>query len=515
MSDKYRQILYVIGVALLLMSPHVVYLHYHHSEWWTIGLSMIASFCFAYLLSAIRTPLVRVLLLSFIQVAVCFEFTTLLAYRNYLNPCDIAAFFTFNNLESSSLLLYIIRFKLLPYVTLFILYFALCIASFFVKQLQCSKFYLSVCATVLLAGGIIACCISYPFSPYNIFKESWNALHMHLQNKYYTNQQPVQYAISANTAKGIYVLAIGESLRYGNWGMNGEYKRSTTPQMDRIGNKVSYTDCYSVSTFTQLSVPLILTSATPRTFKNNYTAPSIMSIYKQAGYKTYVISHAGQIMGYKEHDYLLRNVDSVLFISSDREVVNTLHSILTQKEEAFVLLHFLGNHFLYSNYPECYNEWLPNYTYHPEEHDDSIFINAYDNSILYTDSLLAACVEILREEERCSALFFTSDHGEFIDANSGGHGFSYHPTKDEYHVPLVIWYSDEYVKVHPKKVSNLIYHKAEPVCADHVFWSVLDMANIRMDGTLQQSGMSIFGDTLLPHKRTLLLPNGKSVVELD
>ena len=31
----------------------------------------------------------------------------------------------------------------------------------------------------------------------------------------------------------------------------------------------------------------------------------------------------------------------------------------------------------------------------------------------------------------------------------------------------------------------------------------------------QQEGMSIFGDMLFPHQRTLLLPDGKSVMSLD
>ena len=116
---------------------------------------------------------------------------------------------------------------------------------------------------------------------------------------------------------------------------------------------------------------------------------------------------------------------------------------------------------------------------------------------------------------KAAAWFFVSDHGEYISPKVSGHGHTYHPTKEEYHVPLMVWYSDEYKEAYPEKVANLIKHKDEPVCADHVFWSVLDMANIRIDSTLQQDGLSVFEDTLLPHRRTLLLPDGKSIMTLD
>jgi glucan phosphoethanolaminetransferase (alkaline phosphatase superfamily) len=116
---------------------------------------------------------------------------------------------------------------------------------------------------------------------------------------------------------------------------------------------------------------------------------------------------------------------------------------------------------------------------------------------------------------RIAAWLFVSDHGEYISPKVSGHGHTYHPTKEEYHVPLMVWYSDEYKETFPNKVANVIKHKDYPACADHVFWSVLDMAGIRIDSTLQQVGVSIFGDTLLPHQRTLLLPDGESVMMLD
>ena len=144
-----------------------------------------------------------------------------------------------------------------------------------------------------------------------------------------------------------------------------------------------------------------------------------------------------------------------------------------------------------------------------------MYVNSYDNAILCTDSVIAAITSCLPRKDIIAQWIFTSDHGEGPIGNNGGaHGYTC-PTSGEYHVPLMVWYSDEYKEAYPEKVANMIKHKDAPVCADHVFWSVLDMADIRIDSTLQQDGMSVFGDTLLPHRRTLLLPDGRSVLTLD
>ena len=141
-------------------------------------------------------------------------------------------------------------------------------------------------------------------------------------------------------------------------------------------------------------------------------------------------------------------------------------------------------------------------------------LNAYDNSLLYTDRMLSEAIESLQEAKCIAAWLFVSDHGEYIYGNICGHGFSYSPQKDEYHVPLMVWYSDEYKEAYPNKVANVKKHKHESVCADYVFWSVLGITNIRIDKALQQEGKSIFEEQLKQESRTLLLPNGQRTIKL-
>lgn len=355
--------------------------------------------------------------------------------------------------------------------------------------------------------------------PYNFLREQGCLiceLHVlrHEQNAnrdFYYNAHTNNHAVD----KEVYVLAIGESLRYRNFGLNGSYSRQTTPLISQENNIVLYNNCYSSAVLTQHALPLLISTAVADNYDSHYKEGRIGKAFVEAGYKTYLISNDKQLSNDGVHTYLTSGFDSIIYISADSIASTYVATLSAESAKTFILIHYLGNHFFYGNRTEEYGKWQPDFNDNPLAESDSLFINAYDNSILYTDYILHEDIRELKRLNTPASFVFISDHGDYYDEKIAVHGHTYHPTKDEYHVPLMVWYSDEYAEAYPEKVANMIKHKDEPVCADHVFWSVLDMAGIRIDSTLQQDGMSIFGDTLLPHKRTLLLPDGKSVMELD
>jgi glucan phosphoethanolaminetransferase (alkaline phosphatase superfamily) len=77
--------------------------------------------------------------------------------------------------------------------------------------------------------------------------------------------------------KETYVLAIGESLRYGNLSIAG-YNRNTTPLLDTTQNVILYNNYYSTANLTMYSVPQIITRATPLNFELSYKEKSIFKI---------------------------------------------------------------------------------------------------------------------------------------------------------------------------------------------------------------------------------------------
>ena len=513
----------VLSVLGLFLLPDIYMASSHPDEGFTYVLSGIGLLLpIAVFVAFCPSVLCQIVLLFIGMLISMTEVLSVFTYYNYTNAVCIPALLYSNAAETNDMSAYIVRYAL-PHEILPLILFVVCIILVILLRKNTDGIrkhaiicVSSFCVAVVVIISATSVCANH--SPYHLMREIYVAIGQEKLRKTYLSHTD-QFTYKAKGllhSKSTYALAIGESVNYSHTSLNYIYPRHTMPQLEakRI---VLYSDYYSTATYTQQALPMLLTRATPENFVQNYKEMPIQTIFRELGYKTYIVANRSQILNNGVHDYLTKGADSVFFELNDGAVVEKFKEICKRDENAFVLLHFLGNHFFYSNYPECYNKWKPNYNHHPEIKSDSLFINAYDNSLLYTDSVVANCIKSLEavSSNKQSVFVFTSDHGEYLDAHVGGHGLSCNPTKDEYHVPLMVWYSDEYAAAHPDKVANMIKHKDEPICADHVFWSVLDMANIRIDSTLQQDGMSIFRDTLLPHRRTLLLPDGKSVMSLD
>jgi KDO II ethanolaminephosphotransferase len=72
------------------------------------------------------------------------------------------------------------------------------------------------------------------------------------------------------------------------------------------------------------------------------------------------------------------------------------------------------------------------------------FLNSFDNSILFTDQVLAETIALLRE--RKALLVYSSDHGESIGDNEHFHATPRKVAPPEQRaVPLIFWASDRFV----------------------------------------------------------------------
>ena len=97
--------------------------------------------------------------------------------------------------------------------------------------------------------------------------------------------------------------------------------------------------------------------------------------------------------------------------------------------------------------------------------DRQQLLNAYDNSIVYTDWLIHQVISVLRSiPERRSALIYLSDHGESLGENGlymHGVPISMAP-KEQIEIPFLVWTSDAL------KVKSL-----DKVGQHHIFHSVM------------------------------------------
>lgn len=442
------------------------------------------------------------------------EVTTLVSYENWFTSGEMFAWITANPYEEGDIVSYCLRFVWRYWVICTMFFLAIGVFVWWLVARRFNNY------SRILAVGIV-CMLLLPFVlpvRNSLVHEILCVVRQVNNIKNYQNDNADfeyhAYRDSVNSNE-VYVLSIGESVRYKNLSLNGSYPRQTTPQLTQQTNLCLYSDYYANATLTQHALPLLFTPASTSDFNRHFNCKTIAAAFHETGFRTALISHRAQLMNNGYHDYLARDFDTVIFVDHDSLIAPEIIKIARSHEKMFIVTHYLGNHMFYTNRPEDCLVWHPDYNADLKAKSDSLFLNAYDNSLLYTDRILNNEIKTLKQIDGLCAWLFVSDHGEYISPIVSGHGHTYHPTIDEYHVPLMVWYSDEYKEAFPNKAANVIKHKDYPVCADHVFWSVLDMAGIQIDCTLQQEGMSIFGDTLLPHKRTLLLPDGKSIMDLD
>jgi lipid A ethanolaminephosphotransferase len=109
-------------------------------------------------------------------------------------------------------------------------------------------------------------------------------------------------------------------------------------------------------------------------------------------------------------------------------------------------------------------------------------LNAYDNSIAYTDHFLARTIAWLRQHDRDArtAMLYVADHGESLGENGLFlHGMPYGIAPDvQKTVPWITWLSPAWEHASGVAMSCVQQARGEPVSHDHYFHSVLGLADV-------------------------------------
>ena len=362
--------------------------------------------------------------------------------------------------------------------------------------------------------------------PYNVCYSSIQAYKI-LQHK-----EQIEHAKDVNfgayrpikpEAKEIYVLAIGESLRYDNVSLNGKYHRSTTPKLEALENLVLFHNYYSQACLTMFSVPMMITRAIPSNYELNFAERSIVEPYRECGFKTFVVTSKTNLLSYET--YLSNGCDSLIIvpnivengeiISGDKTIVHIIDSLANEHDKLFVMCQFLGNHCFFTNYDSACDVYHPNSNDKGIERSTETLTNAYDNTILYTDYILSSIIQSINRKNTVSALLFAPDHGETINGAGAGHGASSSPPKTEYHVPLIFWWSDAYATMFPDKIEAAKEHQHAKINGDCIFYTLNDMGGIRIDSSYNEPTWDILSSEFMEHERLILVPDGVNTFNPD
>ena len=314
----------------------------------------------------------------------------------------------------------------------------------------------------------------------------------------------------------VLVMVLGESSRYDRWSLHG-YKRPTNPLLSQVSNLVSLPDIITSVSATRLSVPIILSrKPAMQSLKDGFSEKSFLTAFKEAGFKTYWLSNQISVGHFdtpvsvfaKEADVLqFLNLGGFTNDSNyDQILLDPLKSaLLDPNPKKLIVLHTLGNHWNYSHrHPKSFDKWQPSLFGVNKPSYTNIKIkpalnNSYDNSILYTDWFLSQVISTLKDSRQVSSMLYVSDHGQTLYDGSCNLAFHGHNTTYEFHIPALIWYSEEYETTYPEKTAQLKKHHKARFSTENIFHSILDMGNIRYP--TERLEWSFFNAKFKQHKR--------------
>src|SRR5690606_9904661 len=288
------------------------------------------------------------------------------------------------------------------------------------------------------------------------------------------------------------VIVVGETVREQNWGLSG-YERNTTPELAARPDVVNFSNVTACGTSTEVSLPCMFSALGRRNYDKDAIARSDSLLH--------VLDHAGVATSWRDNQTGCKGVCDGLpfesFLHADvPELCNgercldevLLHGlaerVAAEQGTQVVVLHQLGNHgpSYFSRYPREFERFVPAcHTTQLGECSAPEVINAYDNSILYTDHFLARTIEFLAsQEDRDTAMIYVSDHGESL--GEGGlflHGIPYQIAPEtQTKVPLVVWLSPGLQRTANISLACLMRSRAEPLSHDNLFSSVLGLLGV-------------------------------------
>lgn len=293
------------------------------------------------------------------------------------------------------------------------------------------------------------------------------------------------------------VLVIGETARAANFGING-YNRPTTPGLERA-RAVSFSDVTACGTSTAASLPCMFSHLGRKDFEgrpHNYenlldvvyrSGAAVLWVDNQSGCKGVCDRVPHQSTSAELYPALCPDgecFDEVMLAGLDKRLADLPAE---RRERGIVLvMHQMGSHgpAYYKRSPAQAKRFLPECTSNNlQECSRESLLNAYDNSIAYTDQFLSATIEWLkvRDSNYASALVYVSDHGESLGENNlylHGLPFSIAPDTQK-KVPWVTWSSPASAKQLGIDFDCLRQKSSAPVTHDNLVPSVLGLMQIR------------------------------------
>jgi lipid A ethanolaminephosphotransferase len=295
----------------------------------------------------------------------------------------------------------------------------------------------------------------------------------------------------------VLALVVGETARADHFSLNG-YGRPTNPALAQY-DVLSFTQAWSCGTNTADSVPCMFSHLGRASFfdrKANYD--NLLDVLQAAGYSVLWLDNNSGCKGvcarvpnedlsaakHPVHCASGECFDEIL--SHDLAArIQTMQKAKPSAKGVVVVMHQLGSHgpAYYKRSPASAKPFLPECkTNVLQSCDIASIVNAYDNSIAYTDRFLGTVIKQLKALPTgfAPSMVYMSDHGESL--GEGGtylHGLPYAIAPDsQKKVPLILWLSPAMQQQRGLQTDCLKGQINTALSHDHLFHSVLSLMRV-------------------------------------
>ncbi len=324
------------------------------------------------------------------------------------------------------------------------------------------------------------------------------SLGKYINEKYFT--KPIKFkhigldAVQLKEKKPkLIIFVLGEAARWDHFSLNG-YKRDTNPNLETTKDLINFPDVHSCGTETAVSVPCMFSPYTKSEYSDKLAknTDSVIDVINRA--KVNVLWRdndsgskgvASRIKNYEDFNNANIKpfckdgncVDEVLFVGLQKWIddINNSNNIL-------IVLHTKGSHgpAYYKRYPKEYEKFKPvcknNQLQNCKKEE---VINAYDNTILYTDHFLKKTIEFLKKNQKKYnvAMYYMSDHGESLGENGIYlHGMPYFIAPDaQKHPASVVWFG----KGFDINISCVKSIASKSYTQDNIFSTLLGLIDVK------------------------------------
>lgn len=297
------------------------------------------------------------------------------------------------------------------------------------------------------------------------------------------------------------LLVVGETARAMNFSLNG-YMRNTNPELSKL-DVLSFRNVSSCGTSTAASLPCMFSQLGREQYgqAKNSNQENLLDVLQRAGLAVLWLDNQSGCKGICDR---VPNAMANMVVSGaspkpagmcdgeeclDEALLHGLEhrlAALTPERRArgvVLVLHQMGSHgpAYFKRSPADIKPFQPECTTNVlQQCDPQQLLNVYDNSIVYTDHVLARAIGWLKQQSASydPTLLYVSDHGESLgESNLYLHGMPYaFAPREQTQVPMVIWTPEQQSRV---SKSCMRQQLDRPLSHDLLFHSVLGLMGVQ------------------------------------